>query len=334
MENKGSRPWLTVIVAAYNVQDYIEQAIRSVLSQIDDRVRLIIVNDGSRDETLSTIEATIALFPQKQAYVQLVDQENSGPSEARNRALDLLDTPYVTFLDGDDFWAQNYYSTVTELVGEPFSEKYDLLEFNAIEYRESDDGTVSQELLTFNSFGDFQGEITSGKLREIAINSKWYIWSRIYRSVLFENLRFPRGERYEDLFLTPFVYLEANAVAASQKPLVYYRVNFGGIVTNPTQSDISDIGSHICVHLRGAEKCATPFCKEFMILVACQTLLYYKIITNNYYGFIKSIPLIRAWVKELKPFVRRNHLHLPMKTRLLFVSPELANFYTWLKTRR
>lgn len=62
MENKGSRPWLTVIVAAYNVQDYIEQAIRSVLSQIDDRVRLIIVNDGSMDETLSTIEATIALF--------------------------------------------------------------------------------------------------------------------------------------------------------------------------------------------------------------------------------------------------------------------------------
>ncbi|RKR06055.1 glycosyl transferase family 2 [Kushneria sinocarnis] len=334
MKNRDSQSWLTVIIAAYNVQDYIEQSLRSVLSQIDERVRLIIVNDGSRDDTLSVIEQTVALFPDRQDHVQIVDQENAGPSEARNRALDLLDTPYVTFLDGDDFWAQEYYATVLDLVEEPFSERYDLLEFNAMEFRQADDGTSSQELLTFNSFEDFRGEITSEKLREIAINSKWYIWSRVYRSALFEKLRFPRGERYEDLFLTPFVYLEARTVSATRAPLVYYRVNFGGIVTNPTQSDIKDIESHIRSHLKHADECGNNAYKSFLVLAACQTLLYYKIITNNYYGYTRSIPLIRAWGRELKPLVKRHQVQLPLKTRLLFVSPELSNFYTWLKTRR
>lgn len=85
---------LTVVIPAYNAQAFIGETLQSIMSLHDERPRTIVVNDGSRDDTSRIV--------MQFAGVQLVEQENKGPSSARNTGLALVDTPYVLFLDADD----------------------------------------------------------------------------------------------------------------------------------------------------------------------------------------------------------------------------------------
>lgn len=91
-------PKISVIIPAYNAEEFIEVAIHSILNQSYKNIELLIVNDGSTDETLSVIR--------KYEYdrrVSIIDQNNSGVSEARNKALDVATGAYCMFLDSDDW---------------------------------------------------------------------------------------------------------------------------------------------------------------------------------------------------------------------------------------
>lgn len=95
---------VTIVIPAYNVENYIGSAIESVLAQTYDNWELIIVNDGSTDNT----ESIITSYLKKDARIQLVSQENQGVSVARNRGLDLALGKYISFLDGDDWYDPRY----------------------------------------------------------------------------------------------------------------------------------------------------------------------------------------------------------------------------------
>ena len=88
---------ICVIIPAYNASQYIDQAINSVVMQTVPITEIIVVDDGSTDNT-SEIVKTVA------PNVILVKQSNSGPSAARNRGLDLAQGDVVAFLDADDLW--------------------------------------------------------------------------------------------------------------------------------------------------------------------------------------------------------------------------------------
>jgi len=95
---------ISVIVPAYNVSRYIEDCIKSILGQTYNRWELIIVNDGSTDNTA----ALVADFVQNDARIQLINQENAGVSAARNTGLMAAKGQCVVFLDGDDLWEPEF----------------------------------------------------------------------------------------------------------------------------------------------------------------------------------------------------------------------------------
>lgn len=91
-------PLVTVIVPAYNAEQYIAETIRSVIGQTLQEWELIIINDGSTDTTAEII----CTFDDER--IRLLEQENGGVSAARNRALDEAKGKYITFLDADDIF--------------------------------------------------------------------------------------------------------------------------------------------------------------------------------------------------------------------------------------
>jgi len=91
---------ISVIIPNYNYARYIEQAIESVLIQSYENVELIIVNNGSTDNSLEVLEK----FGDK---IHLIDQPNLGQSGARNSGLSLSSGELIAFLDADDFWEPN-----------------------------------------------------------------------------------------------------------------------------------------------------------------------------------------------------------------------------------
>lgn len=99
-ENKVLTP-VSVIMPAYNAEAYIEEAIRSVMSQTYDRWRLLVLDDGSTD---STVERVQQLARQDSRVTLIQNEENCGAARTRNRGMDLCDEGYVAFLDSDDVW--------------------------------------------------------------------------------------------------------------------------------------------------------------------------------------------------------------------------------------
>jgi glycosyltransferase involved in cell wall biosynthesis len=94
-----SDPLVSILVPAYNAARWIEETLRSAIDQTWSRKEIIIVDDGSSDDTASVVR------PHQCSFVRLVAQENQGAARARNRALSLAQGDYIQWLDADDLLA-------------------------------------------------------------------------------------------------------------------------------------------------------------------------------------------------------------------------------------
>lgn len=99
-ENKVLTP-VSVIMPAYNAAAYIESAIRSVMDQTYGAWRLLVLDDGSSDDTVEIVQR---LAKQDSRIALFRNEENCGAARTRNRGLDLCSDGYVAFLDSDDWW--------------------------------------------------------------------------------------------------------------------------------------------------------------------------------------------------------------------------------------
>lgn len=105
---------ISIIIPIYNSEKYIEKCILSVLNQSFTDFELILVNDGSTDNSLNIIKD----FESNDPRIKVCDQANSGVSSARNRGLELASGRYVTFMDSDDYVEPDYLETLYSKTGE------------------------------------------------------------------------------------------------------------------------------------------------------------------------------------------------------------------------
>lgn len=111
MEGKGrlnglqTQPVLTVIMPCYNMEKYLPLALEALLKQTDPNFKLLIVNDGSTDNTQAVAES----YQDKFADLKIVNKQNGGLSSARNLGMTCVTTPFFTFHDGDD-WVEPGYT--------------------------------------------------------------------------------------------------------------------------------------------------------------------------------------------------------------------------------
>ena len=104
----SNSPHFSIITPTFNRAKYIVTAIESVLAQRFENFELIIVDDGSTDESASLI----APFAAVDKRVRYIHQENKGRSVARNVGIDIAKGKYVCFLDSDDFWLPNHLANI------------------------------------------------------------------------------------------------------------------------------------------------------------------------------------------------------------------------------
>lgn len=103
---------LTVVVTIYNVGTYLEECISSILSQEYDNLEIILVNDGSTDNSLEICEKYVFLDHR----VKVITKNNEGLVAARKTGIEAATGEYITFVDGDDYLHKDYYSSMMKVI--------------------------------------------------------------------------------------------------------------------------------------------------------------------------------------------------------------------------
>ncbi|KYQ96332.1 glycosyl transferase [Serratia plymuthica] len=233
---------LSLIIPVYKVEAYIEACLCSVLQQLPDWAEVIIVDDGSPDDSINIAEEVLCRYPQLKPQVSILRQHNQGLSEARNSGIAHAEGQHVGFLDSDDVLLEGYFSILGRLLADnPLA---DIVAFNAQRFSVMNNGQIQPDCTLAIVPGNAapQDRDTHMALLADSFNrSMWFAWARIYRKTLFDEMRFPQGRNFEDIQLIPQLYLKAERIVMCDTPLVGYRANPNGITRAPKRRDLDDL---------------------------------------------------------------------------------------------
>ncbi|VAW45910.1 Beta-1,3-glucosyltransferase [hydrothermal vent metagenome] len=209
---------ISIIIPIYNVEEYIEECLNSIFLQLHDFVEIIVINDGTPDNSVAIIKSKFHEWLEKDQVV-LINQENLGPGAARNTGVAVARGQYLGFLDSDDVLLPNFFKEVIKSIDE---KKTDIIEFGYTRFSSIDD--IGSK--TFCPLLPFEGQYNLAKIRnDIFAVGAWFPWIRVYKSEIFNKHKFPVNLFYEDLLTIPFIFLMDLKIDFIKQPLVGYRFN-------------------------------------------------------------------------------------------------------------
>lgn len=230
--SSGNEMLLSLIIPVYKVEQYIAECIESVINQVTSDIEVIIVNDGTPDDSMLVIEKILS---KQTAIIRdcfiILHQENQGQSSARNLGLKYAKGEYISFLDSDDVLSENYLSDFKNTIKK---NNVDIVQFKSSRFEED-----TNKLKAFNVGLQRNGllQLDQNLMIEIFNQSAWFPWLNIYRRELFNGLEFPVGIYYEDAALIPEVFLRAKNIYFLESVLYFYRLNLNGSLLNTSSEN-------------------------------------------------------------------------------------------------
>ncbi|MCF2669467.1 glycosyltransferase family 2 protein [Faecalicatena contorta] len=217
---------VSIIVPVYNVERYICRCIDSILNQTFVNYELILVEDGSPDNSAYICDE----YAKSDERISVIHKENGGLSSARNAGIDAAKGEYLFFVDGDDV----IHPETLEIL-------YSILKDSNAQIsignfcRFCDDKEVRFETIKEDVVNTYSGVHVLGKLYD-KNNASRYVSAcgKLIQRSLFVDVRFPEGRLFEDEFTTYLLYYKAERVSTMEIVLYYYYVNDGGITKNLT----------------------------------------------------------------------------------------------------
>ena len=199
---------LSIIIPVYRVEATLNRCVESVLNQNLDDFEVILVDDGSPDDCPRICDE----WAEKDQRIRVIHQANKGLSGARNSGIDMAQGDYITFVDSDDYIAKNTYAPLMQTLESD-------VEIDIIEYpiREFDFNPPT----VYTSMDDYW------YLGQAYLHT--YACNKIYRSPLFDDIRFPQGMVFEDANTLPIILKKARKVVTTNQGFYYYTVNPEGI---------------------------------------------------------------------------------------------------------
>lgn len=217
----------SVIIPVYNVEQYLGRCVDSVIKQTYQDFEIILIDDGSTDNSGALCEKYAAMDSRIRAY----HQKNVGLSAARNAGIAKSNGEYILFLDSDDYWLND---EALSHIYEQVVRKPDIVVFGVSIVGDELAQKMYSHCINLNRL--FPKEFLSGKeyLTSVLKLDCGYLWWAIryaYRRELWENERFPVGKKYEDVFTTYKILLKARMVKILPEDIYAYIIGRVGQIT-------------------------------------------------------------------------------------------------------
>ncbi len=287
-------PKISVIVPVYKVEQYLCRCVDSVLAQTFDNFELILVDDGSPDNSGVMCDEYAA----KDGRVKVIHKPNGGLSDARNTGLEYIlahsDSEWVTFIDSDDWIHHQYLQRLYQGVVD------------------TDAGLSITEFVRTSGIDDLPAE---GDLAiKVWYTEEYFVQhhlnaniacGKLYPKKAFENVRYPIGKIHEDEFTTYKILFNYDKVAVIAHPMYYYYVNPIGIMGSVGNDQNTDRLDALEERVGFFSQKAYP--KAYQVSLESFVKVAGKKLNTPPTGEAYSSALIRE-MKEKLAFVEKHHV--------------------------
>lgn len=215
---------ISIIIPVYNVAPFLKECVDSVIFQTYSNLEIILVDDGSTDESGDLCDQ----YAVKDGRITVLHQRNMGLSCARNSGIELADGKYIFFLDSDDYihpqLIESLYNILVQNVADiAFCAHQSVQEKEKVEFQfiNSCDASVIETITGQECIRRFQSDDSIDMI---------VVWNKLYKREYFENLRFPAGKVHEDEFVTYKILYPLEKCYYVKSKMYYYRNRSGSIV--------------------------------------------------------------------------------------------------------
>jgi len=212
---------ISVIVPIYNVEDYLNRCVDSIINQTYKNLEIILVDDGSPDNCPQMCDD----YAKKDSRIKVVHKENGGLSDARNAGMEVATGEYVSFIDSDDYISLDFYETLMQTMLENNS---DIIECSVVKFYENgkfDEYSDDLKVANYETVDALGGLIDENPFRQ-------HVWNKLYKSSVALDIPYAVGKLNEDEFWTYQVFGKANKVTKINKTMYYYFQRSGSIMGN------------------------------------------------------------------------------------------------------
>jgi len=311
---------VSIIVPVYNVELYLEKCLLSLVNQTLREIEILVVNDGSQDQSQKIIDKFQQEYPDR---IFGFMKENGGLSDARNFGIDRAKGKYLGFVDSDDYVSEMMFEEMYNL-----AEKYNAEMAICNLQKVDENGNVTQKLTQLSNFPE---KIVLENNLSVFSDISYFACNKLFRRELFQDKRFKKGIHFEDIELIPQLLLQCQTLAFTPNYHYQYLERQDSISKSHTMKGL-DI-------LKAVETVSKKFnqsqfsnqleaLKGFQILEGVYTFLAYLAFVKDAGDFDKMSQELDTFIKtnglkikdilQYKRFGRNYLLSLPLKKKIYY----------------
>lgn len=266
---------VSVIVPIYNAEKYLDKCIQSIAEQTYKRLEIILVDDGSTDNSPAICDSWI----EKDSRVRVIHKKNGGVSTARNAGIANASGLFLSFVDSDDWILKDMISTLVDLQRKTGADVAGCCAHTVNAGETFVEQQLPNEVTTIYTF--------SKVLKDNFPDFSWSLCGKIYRAELFKNLPNNLPEHLvmsEDIMLNTFLYKNSEKIVlTNSKYYIYFRDGNSAISGELTERMISDCQIAYSTMLMSVDKNTSSY--KYMLACKLQNdfFLLNSIVRNNKY---------------------------------------------------
>lgn len=270
---------ISVIVPVYKVEKYIHKCVNSILNQTFNDFELFLVDDGSPDNCGKICDEYAA----KDDRIIVIHKENGGLSDARNVAIDKAKGDYLTFIDSDDYVAENHLESLYKAIVDTKSDiaVANITSFSDSKYDEKFYQPVTRQKLLADK------EVFKTIYQPCA-------QAKMYKRFIFDNIRYPVGRLYEDTFVYHDVLAKIKCLVLTGQNTYFYLVRDDSIMHQKYKLAFTDIIDAIELRVKKLEELG------LQDLADDNRAFIYSRVAVAYANLNPSVPANKKRLEEIK----------------------------------